>query len=122
MNAQKSYFKPAAHSKEVNSNRVTPFSIANNERNKQFIADNDITVVFETKNQLIINAEYGLMISSEKSGDVLQVYKDLSIPQVMSDSAVVRHKADQVHSGFGGLDTAYTGKGVIIGIVDQGID
>ncbi|MBT5438962.1 MAG: S8 family serine peptidase, partial [Flavobacteriales bacterium] len=62
------------------------------------------------------------MTTAEKSGQVLEVYRDLSVPQVMSDSAVVQHKADQVHAGFGGLDTSYTGKGVIIGIVDQGID
>ena len=121
-NAQKSYFNPTANNKEVHSTRVTPFSIANNERNKQFIVDHNITIVFETKNQLIINAEFGLMTSAEKSGQVIEVYKDLSVPQVMSDSALVHHKADQVHAGFGGLDTSYTGKGVIIGIVDQGID
>ena len=66
-NAQKSYFNPTANNKEVHSTRVTPFSIANNERNKQFIVDHNITIVFETKNQLIINAEFGLMTSAEKS-------------------------------------------------------
>jgi subtilisin family serine protease len=121
-NAQKSYFNPTVNNNDINPTRVTPFSIANNEKNKQFIATNNITVVFETKNQLIINTEIGLMTTAEKSGQVLEVYRDLSVPQVMSDSAVVQHKADQVHAGFGGLDTSYTGKGVIIGIVDQGID
>ena len=60
-----------------------------------------------------------LMKAAEKSGKVDGIYQDLSIPEVMSDSAVVRHQADQVHAGFGGLDTAYTGKGVIVGIVDD---
>ena len=122
-NAQKSFFNPTFNKKNsIELSRVTPFSIANNEVNRQFIAEHRIPIIYQSRNFIIINAEYSFMDASEKSGKIKDVYKDLSVPQVMSDSAIVRHKADQVHAGFGGLDTSYTGKGVIVGIVDQGID
>lgn len=122
-NAQKSFFNPTFNKKNsIELSRVTPFSIANNEVNRQFIAQHRIPIIYQSRNFIIINTEYSFMDASERSGEVKDVYKDLSVPQVMSDSAVVRHKADQVHAGFGGLDTSYTGKGVIVGIVDQGID
>ena len=87
-----------------------------------FVSEHQIPIIFQNKTFIIINTEMTLLNAAEQSGKVNGVYQDLSIPEVMSDSAVVRHQADQVHTGFGGLDTAYTGKGVIVGIVDQGID
>ena len=122
-NAQKSFFHPKlVKNAAIENSRVTPFAIANNENNKAFISAHQIPIIFENNNFIIINSEMNLMSVAENSGKVNGVYQDLSIPEVMSDSAVVRHQADQVHAGFGGLDTSYTGKGVIVGIVDQGID
>lgn len=121
-NAQKSFFNPIHNGRNTDNSRVIPFSIPNNVNNKQFIAKHNLHVVYKTENWIFINTEFGFMANAQKSGEVLGVYQDLSIPQVLSDSAIVYHKADQVHAGFGGLDTSYTGKGVIIGIVDQGID
>ena len=122
-NAQKSFFHPKlVKNAAIENSRVTPFAIANNENNKAFISAHQIPIIFENNNFIIINTEMNLMSVAENSGKVNGVYQDLSIPEVMSDSAVVRHQADQVHAGFGGLDTSYTGKGVIVGIVDQGID
>ena len=122
-NAQKSFFHPKlVKNAAIENSRVTPFAIANKENNKAFISAHQIPIIFENNNFIIINSEMNLMSVAENSGKVNGVYQDLSIPEVMSDSAVVRHQADQVHAGFGGLDTSYTGKGVIVGIVDQGID
>ena len=118
-----SFFHPKlVKNATIENSRVTPFAIANNENNKAFIFAHQIPIIFENNNFIIINSEMNLMSVAENSGKVNGVYQDLSIPEVMSDSAVVRHQADQVHAGFGGLDTSYTGKGVIVGIVDQGID
>ena len=36
--------------------------------------------------------------------------------------ANILSKVDQVHAGTGGLSQAYTGKGVVIGVIDSGID
>ncbi|TXI83280.1 MAG: T9SS type A sorting domain-containing protein, partial [Crocinitomicaceae bacterium] len=43
-------------------------------------------------------------------------------PVALADSALVKHNVVQVHNGTGGLGNSYTGKDVIIGFVDQGID
>ena len=98
-NAQKSFFKPTLNRTNELS-RVVPFSLTNNEINKQFVAENNIRIVYESQKIIIINTELGSMKSAEEAGKVQGLYQDLSVPQVMSDSAVVRHKADQVHAGF----------------------
>jgi subtilisin family serine protease len=119
---QKYFFSPAQSGNANQSSRIGPYSIAKNESNKRFISENNVKLVFETQNWFFVNAYSSFMESAEKNKTVSGVFHDLSIPQVLTDSAVIQHQADQVHAGFGGLDTSYTGKGVIIGVIDQGID
>ncbi len=43
-------------------------------------------------------------------------------PSVLNDSMRVRERINEIHAGQSPLDTSYTGKGVLIGIIDTGID
>ena len=42
--------------------------------------------------------------------------------QPMLDTALIHNNIDSIHNGLGSLTQAYTGKGVIVGIIDDGID
>lgn len=42
--------------------------------------------------------------------------------QLMNDTMLVKNKVEEVHSGMAPLPQAYTGKGVISGVIDTGID
>mgnify|MGYP003310354134 FL=1 len=110
---QKYFFPPTKASSSAQDSKIGPYSIAKTENNKRFITENDLTLVFESQNWLFVNAESSFMEAAEKNGTVSGVFHDLSIPQVLTDSAVIQHQADQVHAGFGGLDTSYTGKGAV---------
>ena len=87
-----------------------------------YLNSNGIEIKFITKNYIYCNAVPDLMREAHSKGEIEEVYFEISSPQALADSAVIQHKADMVHAGFGGLDTSYTGKGVIVGVVDNGID
>lgn len=54
--------------------------------------------------------------------DITQVRREFGFPQALNDSVRSIHYINQVHAGLGGLPSAYTGKGVVIGYVDTGMD
>ncbi|MFD1552851.1 hypothetical protein DNU06_08195 [Putridiphycobacter roseus] len=55
-------------------------------------------------------------------GGVSQVYFPPSIPKVLNDSMRLYQNVDSIFNGNAPLQEAYTGKGVIVGYVDTGID
>ena len=99
-----------------------PFSVKNSLKNKAFLKQNKIKLKHETSNYLYCNGDADLFYQAQLNGKLEQVYFQVSHPIALTDSALIHHKGDLVHAGFGGLDTSYTGKEVIIGIVDRGLD
>jgi len=64
---------------------------------------------------------------------ITRVYEVASLPNVLSilisgrskrylDLSRTQARVDQVHAGAGGLDRPYKGNGVIVGVIDSGID
>jgi len=60
--------------------------------------------------------------SFSKHPDVLQIEFSLSPGQTLGDSMLVQVNADSAQSGHSPLPQGYTGKGVIIGVIDAGIE
>ena len=120
--SQKDYFTFQQYIKMKEGPVRMPFSVKNSIKNKVFLEKNGIRLKHETSNYLFCNGDADFFYQSQLTGELEQVYFQVSQPRALTDSALVHHKGDLVHSGFGGLDTSYTGKGVIIGIIDQGID
>ena len=99
-----------------------PFALKNNAKNKNYLEEIGIRLKHETQNYLYCHGDADQFYYAQLSGKLDEVYFHISRPKILSDSALIHHKGNLVHAGLGGLDTSYTGKGVVIGIVDQGID
>ncbi|MFM7683152.1 MAG: S8 family serine peptidase, partial [Bacteroidota bacterium] len=89
--------------------------------NRNFLVANNIKIKNSTKNWIFFSASSEWVKKNKNNQALKSFYFEFSPPHTLADTAVVRHKINLVHNGIG-LDTSYTGKGVIVGIVDQGID
>ena len=75
-----------------------------------------------TKEWVYITTTPAKMKELNDSGAIKDFYFENARPQTFNDSTRVKTHVGEVHSGTGGLSMPYTGKGVIVGIVDDGID
>ena len=101
---------------------ITAFSIPYTLENLDFLHQEGIKIKAITRNWIYISATPNWVSEQTESKKLSDFYFEYAPPAVLADSARFTHFVDPVHSGTNGLDGAYTGKGVIIGYVDQGID
>ena len=90
-----------------------PFALKNNAKNKNYLEEIGIRLKHETKNYLFCHGDADQFYNAQLSGNLDEVYFHISRPKLLSDSALIHHKGNLVHNGLGGLDTSYTGKGVV---------
>lgn len=95
--------------------------IPNTTKNLEILKKDNIKIKYTTDKWIYINVNSKWIKDNFQKGKLNSFYYEFSNPQALTDSAIVRHKINLVHQG-NNLDTSYTGKGVIVGIVDQGID
>jgi hypothetical protein len=88
----------------------------------KLLKDQSILVKQVTPEYIYIQASPQWMDLAQKSGLIPQFTFEFAPPVALNDSTLVKHFVKPVHQGLGGLANAYTGKDVIIGYVDQGID
>lgn len=98
-----------------------PVCLPNTESNRALIEKHSIKVKYANTNWIYLTLDN---TSIQKLPQTLfdQTYIEISQPVLLSDSARAKHYVDSVHLGTGGLDRPYTGKGVIVGVVDTGLD
>lgn len=82
----------------------------------------DVKVKQITKNWIYVQATPQWIGEAQKSGFITQFYYEFAPPVALNDSSAVTHFVRDVQIGAGGLQTPFTGKDVIIGYVDQGLD
>jgi subtilisin family serine protease len=100
----------------------TVFCVPNHSGNISLLNKEGITIKFSTSNWLFITATPQWISEHKNNGSLDNFYFEFAPPQALSDTARVHHYVNQVHSGQAPLEAAYTGKDVIIGVIDQGID
>ena len=100
---------------------VVPTCIKNTKENKTLLSKLNLKLKQESSNWLYFNIEATYLKELVQQNILKNTYFEFSPPHILADTAITRHKINLVHQGVG-LDTSYTGKGVIIGIVDQGLD
>jgi subtilisin family serine protease len=98
-----------------------PACIANTSKNQQLLKTENIKPKYQNEKWIYFTLFQGDI--STISSDLFQnVFVEISMPALLSDSARAKHYVDSVHLGTGSLDQPYTGKGVIVGVVDEGLD
>lgn len=102
--------------------RVTTFCVPSNEQNMQLLSKEGITVKYSAGNWVFISATPSWIQERTASGKLSDFHFEFAPPALMSDTARAHHFVNEVHSGLGGLTPGYTGKDVIIGYVDTGLD
>jgi len=103
-------------------NQVTTFCVPNDSSTRILLAREKIAEKYASSNWIFISCTPTWIDEKTKSGELKRFYFEFAPPMTLADSAVVRHHAREVHEGTNGLSSSYTGKGVIVGIVDQGLD
>ena len=104
-----------------NPTELYPTCVKNNIQNEEILKEAGIDIKYKTRNWLFFNTTAENTKKLRLTTNLPNVFFELAPPHTLADTALVRHKINLVHQGVG-LDTSYTGKGVIIGIVDQGLD
>lgn len=89
---------------------------------ERLLADKQVSVKSVTREWIFVQASPNWIYEAKQTGKITQYYYERSFPSVLNDSTLPKHKVDLVHAGLGGLPSAFTGKEVIIGYVDQGLD
>tara|TARA_B100000508_G_C11465858_1_gene282473 strand:- start:14893 stop:17439 length:2547 start_codon:yes stop_codon:yes gene_type:complete len=99
-----------------------PFAIPNSEENSNYLNREGVTVKRKTENWIFITATPEFIASSVKDQEISDYYFEYCPPTLLDDTARAMHNVDQVHNGQSPLLQSYTGKDVIVGIVDEGLD
>jgi hypothetical protein len=113
-----SFFKIQLEKKPT---ELFPACVKNTETNIHILSSSEIEIKYKTKNWIFFNTTAEQVEQLKTSKNLNNFYFEFAPPASLADTAIVRHKINLIHDGIG-LDTSYTGKGVIMGIVDQGLD
>lgn len=107
---------------DKNPDRKTTFCVPANIQNIDLLEREGITIKYSSKNWIFITASPKWINEQHQAKALTNYYFEFAPPSLMSDSARAHHFVNEVHAGAGGLESGYTGKGVIMGIVDTGAD
>ncbi len=107
---------------ENSPNRITSFCVEKNEKNLNLLINSGIRIKYQSNHWYFISATPKWIDDSKKSGELTDFYFDNSQPTLLADTVRAFHFVDSVHLGTGGLNSSYKGKGIIVGVIDTGID
>lgn len=102
--------------------RPTTFCVPANEQNIKLLANEGVVIKYAAENWMFITATPLWIDDHMRQGQLTDFYFEFAPPALLSDTARMHHFVNEVHAGSGGLGSAFTGKDVIIGYVDSGLD
>ncbi len=104
-------------------NEVTPFAVPYTSTTLEtLLKQSDIIVKKVNPEWIYIQATPTWINNAKKSGLIPSFYFEFHDPHALNDTMRLKHFVNDVHNGLGGLPQGFTGKDVIIGYVDQGLD
>ena len=106
----------------INSESQLAISLANNSEVFSYVRENELTIKKVTTNWIFLTVdgrEFNALLSSPISSFL---YTEMSEPVLLNDTSRYHHHVNEVHNGFNNLPSSYTGKGVLLGFIDTGLD
>ncbi len=107
---------------EKSPNEPTTFCVPNSIENREALNREKIVIKYESSQWLFITATPAWIQSSMTNKVISDFYFEFAPPHLLADTARVLHYVNEVNAGMGGLQTPFTGKDVIIGYVDTGLE
>ena len=103
-------------------NQPSSFAVPYTVENLSALNSEGIRIKYITKNWLYITSTPNEMASLKIKDKITDFHFENYKGEPMADTARLLHYVNPVHSGSNGLSQSFTGKDVIIGYVDQGLD
>lgn len=108
------------HYKAKSANTLTNFAVQGDLSLLQ--ANRNILYKYQTNGWHFIRCTPTTVARMMETGAIQQLYFDPAQPYQLNDTMRIVQNVDSVHQGSSPLLQAYTGKGVILGYIDSGID
>lgn len=109
--------------KTIQSNTlIVPSTLPYSHDNLKLLEQHQIAIKYITKDWIYFNLTKQQLETVNSKKAFSNLYFEYSPPALLDDSARVMHQVDEVHAGVFPLPEGYTGKDIIIGIVDAGLD
>jgi subtilisin family serine protease len=99
-----------------------PTALPYSEKNLELIASEGIRPKYITPEWIYFNVNRSWLIKNRDNQSFRDLYVEYAPPVLLDDTARATHFADAAHVGAGLLPRGYTGKDVIVGVVDAGLD
>lgn len=105
------------------SNEKMPFAIVyEGEKTLSNLLSQNVTPKRISKEWVYVTTTPQMIQSLMDAHLIRDFYFENSRPQLLNDSTRVKAHVEEIQNGLGGLSMPYTGKNVIVGIVDDGCD
>lgn len=102
--------------------KMTAFCLKNEKGLVDFLLKENVKIKYSTSSWLFITATPSWINHNQSNGNIKQFYFETGVPQSLSDTIRLARYVEPVHQGLGGLAQPYTGEGVVVGVIDTGVD
>lgn len=101
---------------------LMPLAVPNNSKNLQTLERSGVTIKYTSKNWIHVMGTPAWVAEMLETKQLTDFYFEYAPPAKLDDSCRATHFVDEVLNGQLPLNRSYTGKGVLVGIVDTGMD
>ncbi len=102
--------------------KIFDFAIKKTDKAVSLFENENVKIKYQSDNYLYVRAPLGWMHDQSMKGNIPHYQFDVYRAYPLADTVRLTRNIDPVHSGLGGLPKGYTGKDVVVGFIDYGIE